>query len=465
MENKDDKLDRTSSSKTRSNITSDNANTSFYYYDYIEIQVGDPISSLLLNDKYIIIGTMMGKIILFCLNPEKQKIFHLSKDNNENISGLSFIEESNKLFASIGDVKILSYNLNNTLYNNITFKTTDIYDNLREHDIYCENAYILMSKESLLKIELFNPEFEETIKNDVYFNYQIISFINEPKKKGKIKSTNYYVPLDYDGTFFCWVEYLNDKEDRNLCVQLLTQSEIIDNVKFKFKIDKKYGHISHAKVFEGKIIIVHDLNKCEIRKIEKQFELIDSFTHIGDEVYSIDILYNENTNFSNEDLNHNNFNVNKGGIEIKVKNNLYESYTNKENIIQMFDNQKFEKHNYRGNKLPKIDYNRNKKFKFANSIELKSDTLKLFDNKLKEKKFKDFNQILTIITLDIDGNVNKYENGIEEKIFNLYDIKEIDKDHKDKKFFNMGYVYFIKTDLNFFCITTDFGCYIIKRND
>ena len=67
--------------------------------------------------------------------------------------------------------------------------------------------------------------------------------------------------------------------------------------------------------------------------------------------------------------------------------------------------------------------------------------------------------------MDIDGNVNKYENGIEEKIFNLYDIKEIDKDHKDKKFFNMGYVYFIKTDLNYFCITTDFGCYIIRRNE
>ena len=464
MEKNDDKLNKTSSSKTRSNITSDNTNNSFFYYDYIEIQVGDPISSLLLNDKHIIIGTMMGKIILFCFNSENQKIFYLSKDNNENISGLSFIEESNTLFASIGDEKILSYNLNNTLYNNIAFKTTYIYDNHREHDMYCDNAYILMSKENLLKIDLFNPDFEETIKDDVYFNYKIISFTNEPKKNGKIKSTNYYVPLDYDGEYFCWVEYLNDKEDRNLCVQLLTQSETNDNVKFKFKIDKQYGHISHAKIFEGKIIIVHDLNKCEIRKIDKKFELIESFTHIGDEVYAIDILYHENTNFSNEDLNDNNYNVNKGYLEVNVKNNLYESYTNNENKIKMFGDLKFEKHNYRWNKLPKID-NRNKNCKIANSIELKSDSLKLVDNKLKKKKYKDLNQILTIITLDIDGNVNKYENGIEEKIFNLYDIKEIDKDHKDKKFFNMGYVYFIKTDLNYFCITTDFGCYIIKRND
>ena len=71
---KDDKLNKTSSSKTKNNITSDITNP-FFYYDFISIQLGDPISSLLLTDKYIIIGTMMGKIILFSFNSENQKIF------------------------------------------------------------------------------------------------------------------------------------------------------------------------------------------------------------------------------------------------------------------------------------------------------------------------------------------------------------------------------------------------------
>ena len=71
----------------------------------------------------------------------------------------------------------------------------------------------------------------------------------------------------------------------------------------------------------------------------------------------------------------------------------------------------------------------------------------------------------TIITLDIDGNVNKYENKKEEKLFNLYEINGIYQDFKDKKFFDMGYMYYIKTNLEYFCITTDHGCFIIKREE
>ena len=96
--------------------------------------------------------------------------------------------------------------------------------------------------------------------------------------------------------------------------------------------------------------------------------------------------------------------------------------------------------------------------------EIKSDSLNLIQNKTKKKNTDD-NISLAIITLDIDGNVNKYENESEEKLFNLYDIKGIEQDQKDKQLFNMGYVYYIKTDLNYFCISTDHGCYIIKKNE
>ena len=94
---------------------------------------------------------------------------------------------------------------------------------------------------------------------------------------------------------------------------------------------------------------------------------------------------------------------------------------------------------------------------------MKTDTLNLLKNKGINSKNDDLSTV--IITLDIDGNVNVYENKIEKTLFNLYNIENIHQDHKDKKFFNMGYVYYIKTDLNYFCITTDHGCYIIKRNE
>ena len=459
--------------KSKTSYLSNNTNDITYtysFYDYIDIQLGDPISSIALNNKYIIIGTMMGQIKLFCLNSEYDKIFILNKENPEHITGISILEDEHTIYASIGDEKIISFETKDKLINNMISNKMDIYDNPLEHNIYCENAYILMSIDSLIKIYLLNFELEEKIKDDIYIFYEILYFSKnssnyKSKKKGKIKTTNYFIPLDFDGSNLCWVEYLNDKQDRNLCVQYITKDGLIDNIDniiYKFKVDKSYGHISHAKLLnENIILIVHELNKCEIRNIEKNFELINSFTHIGDEIYAIDFIYHDNNINYSEDL----MDYKTNNINIDIKNKFYESYTNNENIIKINKEKKTnESQNLKGNKLPKIEY-RNKKLKIGNSSELNTDSLKLFKDNNKKKKNNKLNQILAIITLDIDGNVNKYENGIEEVLFNLYDIKGIYKDHKDKKFFNMGYVYFIKTNLNYFGITTDHGCYIIKRND
>ena len=68
----------------------------------------------------------------------------------------------------------------------------------------------------------------------------------------------------------------------------------------------------------------------------------------------------------------------------------------------------------------------------------------------------------TIAILDIDGNINFYENDKIYKKFNLYDIKEINNEQKKKMFFSMGYAYYIKCNKNFICISSDHGCYVIK---
>ena len=76
----------------------------------------------------------------------------------------------------------------------------------------------------------------------------------------------------------------------------------------------------------------------------------------------------------------------------------------------------------------------------------------------------DIDLSFSIITLDIDGNVNLYQYGKESTLFNLYDFKDISQKMKNYQFFSMGYEYYIKSNLNYFCISTDLGCFIIKKN-
>ena len=432
----------------------DEKNT-YIFFDYLDIIIGDPISSVYLSEKYVIIGTMMGRIKLFSL--KTHKIISISSSNLEHVSGIIFKEDDNLLFASIGDDQILRYEVSDNLDNNLCpSNSMNIYDNNFEHNYNCDSSYVLMAKNSLLKVDIFPYELENIVIIDVYFKYTIIyfgsqKFDNNSKYKGKIKSTNFFVPLDFDGNNFCWVEYLNDKKDRNLCVQFINKDEIIDKVNFKFKVDESYGHISHAKLLDAnRILIIHDLNKCEIRKINQKFDLLESFTHIGHEVYGVDIYFHERYTFYEE----------KDNNKIDIKNKVLESYAfNNDQIYTILDDEKIM--NVNKSYMKKYNLDKNGNYKVSNSNEFKTDSLNLLKNMSKKINYN--NDALTIITLDIDGNVNKYENEKEETLFNLYNLKGINKDHKDKKFFDMGYIYYIKTDLDYFCIATDHGCFIIKR--
>ena len=450
-------INKNKTQRKTNNLTNINIyeKSKYIFFDYLDIIIGDPISSVCLTEKYIIIGTMMGRIKLFSL--KSHNIFSIGSTNLEHVSGISFIENDNLLFVSIGDDQILRYEISDYLDNNLTpSNTMNMYEKNFDHNYNCDNSYVLMAKNSLLKVVTFIHELEDNVKIGVYFKYTIIyfgrqKFDNSCIYNGKIKSTNFFVPLDFDGNNFCWVEYLNDKKDRNLCVQFINKDEIIDKINFKFKVDKNYGHISHAKLLDlNKILIIHDLNKCEIRKINQNFDLLESFTHIGNEVYSVDIYLQESHTFYEE--------IDNNKVDIRKK--VLESYAfNNDHIYTVLDEEKVI--DIDKGYIKKYDLDRNFKYKVSNSNEFKTDSLNLLKNM--SKKIKYSNDALSIITLDIDGNVNKYENKKEETLFNLYNLKGINQDHKDKKFFDMGYIYYIKTDLNYFCIATDHGCFIIKR--
>ena len=387
-------------------------------YSLIEIRFADPISALGLSFQNVVIGTMMGRISSFSIKDKKSTI--INELSQENISGITFDEKNNVFYASVGDDEILKFNIDSPNSNSIP--RIKNYKSDYAHSKKCENMYSLISKNSLLLIELA-PQEEGNITITKYDAFiQITHLENEEKDTFNIQITNYTIPLDYNGYFFVWVEFLSDKK-RRLCVKNV--DNINDKI-YKLPIDEKFGHISHCKIIPGnKLFLVRDLNKCEIREINDKFTLVKSFTSIGDEVIAIDFYDKANINNDN-----NYYNVNE-----KNSNNI----NNKDNILRV------KNHKNISIKENNNDYRRENSNKINENLSLRKPQIVLG-------------------MLDIDGNVNFFENDKITKKFNLYDIKEINNEQKKKQFFSMGYAYYLKFNKNFICITSDHGCYVIKIN-
>ena len=361
----------------------------FSLFSLIEIRFADPISSIGLSEKNIVIGTMMGRLTSLSLIDKKTTL--LNELSPENITGIIFDDTGNYFYASIGDDEILKFESDSNNTNPLS--KIKNYKNELLHSKKCENMISLISKKYLMLIELA-PQEEGDITINNYDAYCLLTnFENEQKINFHIEMTNYSIPLDFNGLYFVWVEFLSDKE-RNLCIK-----NVLDNNEpsFKLGLDKNFGHISHCKIINDyNIFLVRDLNKCEIREINEKFTLIKSFKSIGDEVIAIDYFF-KHEKTQNEFLNEKNFDLNKNDEILKVKS------------IPLTT----------GNLINKSSEN---------------DIMKECNNSNKDSSIHDidktFNGIIAI--LDIDGNVNFYENNIIRKKFNLYDIKEINQDQKKK---------------------------------
>ena len=136
-------------------------NDSYYVYEFLGTQVGDPISSLFLNDKYVIIGTMMGRIVLLSLNPESKKKIVISSFNPENITGLSLSDDNCFLYASVGDESIIKQEINEPLSAVLSPSSSiKMYPSELAHNMACENTYIIMATHNLIKVKIFLAELE-----------------------------------------------------------------------------------------------------------------------------------------------------------------------------------------------------------------------------------------------------------------------------------------------------------------
>ena len=421
---------------------------------FLEIRFADPISSMKLINNYFIFGTLMGRLYLYSIKEGKK--IQLSEVNPENISDIAYNEKENSFLIGIGDEEIKIFFVDNLREDVVPqSQSINVYETEYDHTKNCENAFIFITDKCFFRVQL--PQIEEgTLKMVVMESNYDIKYFNEGEElfnpdtiKKSLTTTNYTVPFDFMDNKFLWVEFLSSTQ-RNICVAKIPLLKT--DKPYKHPLENNIGHISQAKLLpNNKVFIVHTLNKCEIRELDHNFTLLERFEHIGEEVLAIDVLIKEESEKENEnddidDINAYNkeimFNKEyKKEITSKKKKKLNAINTNTNRILETSDNQK----------------NKNKKDDKDNDGYL---TIK--QNLKKENIIAVKN--ICIATLDIDGNVNLFKNKKEVKLFNLNDIEDIPQDHKYKNFFGMGYAYYMKTDLNYYCISSDHGCYIIKDN-
>ena len=390
-------------------------NKEYTLFSLIEIRFADPISAISISTNFLIIGSTMGRITLHSL--EDGKTVLISEISTENISGISFSNDEYSFFVAIGDEQVLKFPSDTSIIGPI--KRILNYPNEKEHNIHCENSFIFLYSNFLFKI-LLSPLEERNITIVNYnADFEIKNLNNEYCEKGTFNMTNYSVPLDFDSEKFSWVEFLSDKE-RNLCIVNLGNKL---EKPIKLLLQRSFGHISHFKFLPGnKFILVRNLNICEIRNIDEKFTLIQSFKHLGDNVYAIDVfVLDKKRNINDNNLSYNSNKRNKDDILLNLNKN--ESFNSNE-------------HNKSENINNKIDSNDNN----------------------------DNNKDFIIVFLDIDGGVNIYQNGEISSFFNLNDLKGIKKEEKNKTFFSMGYSYYIKYNLKYCIISSDHGCYVLELN-
>ena len=445
-------------------------------------------------------------------NPE---IIQLITNANENIPCLSF-DTKDIINISIGDSDIIRFeNLSNFNFEdeNESYYYTQIknYQSENEHILNCEGATCLMHKNKFLL--LFTPvnDYSSPIhyKKYGYINktlttYEIIT--------GEICMYNFIVPFDFDGDRFLYLEY-ESENIRRICIYYTLENLGPDT----FKINKSFGHISFMKFISLDKIILCKKNKiCEIRDIYDNFNLIETWEHIGEEIIAMNFYiktsdkkienylteesYKKNkkkNDIGYVDTNYKKNRNNKNKNKIELNDNIY-GYDNKLNLKKLSNGRdKINNSTYRD----LIGLNNKNQIK---SIESKEKEISIYDKKnyskgkdfpqeLRNKKTMDFLTIkneythikksdkiyeieqkleqteksndddIYIITVDKNGNFNQYHNGKIKTIFNLYDIKNIEQKYKEEEFFSLGFPYFVIFNNKYIAISTDHGIFILNN--
>ena len=397
---------------------------------HIETRFGDPITSISLNSRYCIIGTMFGKLILYTIKIKEATI--ILEHSEEEILNINFSSNNNSnshdFYCCVGDKSILKYSIRQNLLNKnnqtvTLIATINNYSDECLHVKVCDNALVFCTKEIYFMVAIEQLKKKPMVLNTTDSSYIIKNVETmETIEKGFIKTTNYIVPFDFDGKYFILLQFFTVTE------RMLCSFNVITLKTWKHLLREDFGVLNYCKfINDNKVFIVRKFNLCEIRIMDDNFTITHSFQNIGDKVIGLDFFYkitksvNKSTNVL--DLN-----------KKKDKDDISETETKKL---------------YYNNNLSGED-NLNSSFGDKNNILYNSEKIRA-------------NTDINFILLDVDGNVNFYnvDKGIKN-LFNVNKVNEIDKSIREKGLFSLNYPYMIKYYHPFLAISTDDGCYIFQ---
>ena len=397
---------------------------------YIETRFGDPISSININSNFCIIGTMMGKLILYNIN--KRQSMMIIENSEEEILNINFSSNnnnySNDFYCCIGDKSILKYSIKPYLLNNnypiVTLTSTiNNYTDESSHLKDCDNAIVYCCKEIYFMVAIEQLKKKPMILNTTDSNYIVKNVENmETIEKGMIKTTNYIVPFDFNGKYFILLQFFTVTE------RMLCSFNVFTMKAWKQLLRQEFGLLNYCKfINDNKLFIVRKFNICEIRIMDDNFTLTETFNHLGDRVIGLDFFYKITKSVKNV--------KNSKIIELNKKKDRDE--------ISETETKKFFNNN-------NLNSEENSISNYKNNIFNNSENIKANTN-------------INIILLDIDGNVNYYNNQKEMiYLFNANKVPEIDKSVREKGLFSLNYPYMIKFYHPYLAISTDNGCYIFQ---
>ena len=397
---------------------------------YLETRFGDPISSININSNFCIFGTMMGKLILYNIN--KRQSMMLIENSEEEILNINFSSNnnnySNDFYCCIGDKSILKYSIKPYLLNNnypiVTLTSTiNNYTDESSHVKDCDNAIVYCCKEIYFMVAIEQLKKKPMILNTTDSNYIVKNIENmETIEKGMIKTTNYIVPFDFNGKYFILLQFFTVTE------RMLCSFNVFTMKAWKYLLRQEFGLLNYCKfINDNKLFIVRKFNICEIRIMDDNFTLTETFNHLGDRVIGLDFFYKITKSVKNM--------KNSKIIELNKKKDRDE--------ISETETKKFFNNN-------NLNSEENSISNYKNNIFNNSENIKANTN-------------INIILLDIDGNVNYYNNQKEMIcLFNVNKVPEIDKSVREKGLFSLNYPYMIKFYHPYLAISTDNGCYIFQ---
>ena len=308
---------------------------------FIALRYADPVCAIDLTDRYLLYGTMLGTAACYSIN--SKKLTTLSETQEEHISGVKIQEsnDDNKLFVCIGDDKILIFDSINEKNNEIPKHTKiDNYPNENEHFQRCEKCFTMLKNDYLVRTFIEFPIDSKQGSNifDTQFLIKNINKLSEPEISGSMNMSNYSVPFDFDGKYYIFIDFLEEKKRIFTIYDITTR-----NNKLNFEIEKykeKIGHISLLKILKNDLMfLVRDYNICEIRDLN--FELKRYFNYRGNEILAFDVIYNDENNY--ETLKIVVVDLNCNVILYNYKTNKEEFLFNMENLAidQVIKDQRF----------------------------------------------------------------------------------------------------------------------------